>query len=128
MKDDLDSGFDAVVEFFQKHLKEDCVLHILQIGWDDDGCEVYSTAHVISDVAYKTKGDEEVLGDVERDLYPRKVVSRVAVKNHQTGEWIEKGKTYLALAEERHRNKYSYVIEHETGRKVLWGKEYFNEF
>jgi len=120
-------GLQTKVDFFQKYLRENETLSITctKIDQKNNSCDI--CLHVLSPIAYKMIPLENCIKEMQKKLYPKYVISQVLVKHYSTKLWIEKGREYKALKEERTRLRHYLIIEHGDGRKVKWPKEYFQD-
>jgi len=120
-------NLQSKISFFQKYLRNNDVLRITVIMTNEKNRDSEICVHLISSIAYKMVPLKTCMKDIQRKLYPRFVKSQVLVKNYTTKQWIEKGKEYKALKEEKTRVRVYLIIEHKDGRRVKWPKEYFQD-
>lgn len=119
---DLVNTDQAVEKFIQAEIKEHSLVNILTVGHEEVG-GVASRRSIVSSLAIKTWGDEEVFSAMLSDLYPQRVTANISEYFRDEGHWIELGQEYLAIGSP---SEGKVTIKYSNGRTSVRDKERFS--
>ena len=114
-----------IPDVIQPHLRDGEIVRLVYLNESAKNSDLGASMCVVTPLAIAWKSSAEVLDEMVKNIYPRKVKCVMSCKNHETNMWIEEGKEYVALESHKNRNRKYYVIE-QNGHEITWGKEYFD--
>lgn len=122
-----EDDIDRVCETIQRHVAEKVFVRVTVLFFSSKQSCLWANIYVINDLGISFKSLGSVFEEMENKFYPRRIIAQASVRNNATKNWIENGKVYVAIKEKRVRNRHHYVVKHDNGHQITWGKEYFYE-